>query len=102
MTFLSAGRLWLLVAVVALVVGYVVSQFRADKYAVRFSNLALLASVAPKRPGWRRHLPAAAFALALATFVSRIYGPLTALTNARVDIMTMRSRGERWPSMTRT
>ncbi|HEX3393621.1 MAG TPA: VWA domain-containing protein [Acidimicrobiales bacterium] len=69
MTFLSAGRLWLLVAVAALVVGYVVSQFRADKYAVRFSNLPLLASVAPKRPGWRRHLPAAAFALALVTFV---------------------------------
>ncbi len=69
MTFLAAGRLWLLLAVAALVVGYVVSQFRTKKYAVRFSNLSLLASVAPKRPGWRRHLPAAAFALALATFV---------------------------------
>ncbi len=69
MTFLAANRLWLLLAVVALVVGYVVSQFRSKKYAVRFSNLSLLASVAPKRPGWRRHLPAAAFALALATFV---------------------------------
>jgi len=69
MTFLAAGRLWLLLGVVALAVGYVVTQFRAKKYAVRFSNLSLLASVAPKRPGWRRHLPAAAFALALATFV---------------------------------
>jgi len=69
MTFLATGRLWLLLAVVALAVGYVVSQFRSQKYAVRFSNLPLLASVAAKRPGWRRHLPAAAFALALATFV---------------------------------
>jgi len=69
MTFLAAGRLWLLLGVVALAVGYVVTQLRAKKYAVRFSNLSLLASVAPKRPGWRRHLPAAAFALALATFV---------------------------------
>jgi len=69
MTFLAAGRLWLLAAVVALAVAYVVSQFRAKKYAVRFSNLSLLASVAPRRPGWRRHLPAAAFALALTTFV---------------------------------
>ncbi len=69
MTFLAANRLWLLLAVAALVVGYVVSQFRSKKYAVRFSNLSLLASVAPKRPGWRRHLPAVAFALALATFV---------------------------------
>jgi len=69
MTFLAAGRLWLLVAIIALAVAYVVSQFRSQKYAVRFSNLPLLASVAPKRPGWRRHLPAAAFALALTTFV---------------------------------
>jgi len=69
MNFLAANRLWLLLAVAALVVGYVVSQFRSKKYAVRFSNLSLLASVAPKRPGWRRHLPAVAFALALATFV---------------------------------
>jgi len=69
MTFLAGGRLWLLLLVVALAVGYVVSQFRSKKYAVRFSNLSLLASVAPKRPGWRRHLPATAFALALATFV---------------------------------
>jgi len=69
MTFLAANRLWLLLGVAALVAAYVVSQFRSQKYAVRFSNLSLLASVAPKRPGWRRHLPAAAFALALVTFV---------------------------------
>jgi len=69
MTFLAAGRLWLLLVIVALAVAYVVSQFRSQKYAVRFTNLPLLASVAPRRPGWRRHLPAVAFALALATFV---------------------------------
>lgn len=69
MNFLAANRLWLLLAVVALGMAYVVSQFRSKRYAVRFSNLSLLASVAPKRPGWRRHVPAAAFALALALFV---------------------------------
>ncbi|MGI9022800.1 MAG: BatA domain-containing protein, partial [Acidimicrobiales bacterium] len=67
MSFLSPVRLWLLLGVVALVVAYLVLQRRSNKYAVRFTNLSLLASVAPTRPGWRRHLPAAAFALALAT-----------------------------------
>ncbi len=69
MTYLSAGRLWLLLAVAALVAAYVVSQFRRKQYAVRFSNLALLETVAPRRPGWRRHVPAAAFLLALTALV---------------------------------
>ena len=60
-TFLSPGRLWLLLAVAALVAVYVVAQRRRSAYAVRFTNLALLDKVAPRRPGWRRHAPAGAF-----------------------------------------
>src|SRR5215471_8355769 len=66
MNFLAPGRLWLLVVVVALVAAYVVVQRRRRHYAVRFTNLDLLSSVAPKRPGWRRHLPAGALLLGLA------------------------------------
>ncbi|SDJ21278.1 Ca-activated chloride channel family protein [Frankineae bacterium MT45] len=54
--FLSPIWLLLLLLVAAAAVMYVVVQLRRKKYAARFSNVSLLASVAPKRPGWRRHL----------------------------------------------
>lgn len=69
MSFLSPGRLWLLLAVAALVAVYVVAQRRRSAYAVRFTTLALLDKVAPKRPGWRRHAPAAAFLAMLGLLV---------------------------------
>jgi Ca-activated chloride channel family protein len=66
MTFLSPDRLWLLVAVAALVALYVVLHVRGRRrYEVRFTNLALLDTVAPQRPAWRRHLPAAVFVVGL-------------------------------------
>lgn len=67
--FLEPSRLWLLVVVAALVGLYVVLQFTRPRYTVRFSNLELLDKVAPKRPGWRRHLAAGLFLAALATLV---------------------------------
>jgi Ca-activated chloride channel homolog len=69
LSFLSPWRLLLLVAVLALAIVYVVFQRRRSAYAVRFTNLDLLESVAPKRPGWRRHITAAVQLLALATLV---------------------------------
>ena len=59
--FLEPARLWLLLVVVGLVAVYVIVQFTRPRYAVRFSNLELLDKVAPKRPGWRRHLAAGFF-----------------------------------------
>jgi Ca-activated chloride channel homolog len=54
---------------------YVAVQLRRSRYAVRFTNLALLDKVAPKRPGWRRHAPAAAFLLMLGLFVTGFARP---------------------------
>lgn len=69
MNFLDPQRLLLLGAVALLAVLYLVLQARRRTYAVRFTNLALLSAVAPKRPGWRRHLPAAFFLVATAVLV---------------------------------
>ena len=69
MSFIEPVRLWLLLAVAALAVVYVVVQRRRSHYALRFTNIALLEAVAPKRPGWRRHATAAAFVLAIAALV---------------------------------
>lgn len=74
-TFVAAGRLWLLLAVAALAIWYIVGLFRGRSYAVRFTNLALLDSVAPKRPGWRRHAPAILLLLALAGMVAAFAKP---------------------------
>ena len=43
---------------------------------MRFSNLELLDKVAPKRPGWRRHLTAACFLLALTLLVVSFAQPV--------------------------
>ena len=56
MTFLSPSWLLLLLVVAGLLAAYVVAQLRRKTYVARFSNVALLGSVAPRRPGWRRHL----------------------------------------------
>lgn len=75
-TFLAGRWLWLLLAVLALAGAYLWVQLRGRKQAaVRFTNLELLASVAPTRPGWRRHVGAALLALALAAMVVALARP---------------------------
>lgn len=74
--FLAPTRLWLLVGVAALIGVYVFLQFRRPRFTVRFSNLDLLDKLAPKRPGWRRHLGSGLFALALASMVIAFAQPV--------------------------
>src|SRR5688500_18034228 len=54
---------------------YVVLQQRRPEYAVRFTNLELLDKVAPKRPGWRRHVTAGIFLVALAALIGATARP---------------------------
>jgi Ca-activated chloride channel homolog len=61
---------------VALAVGYVLLLRRRRRDTVTFTNLELLDRVAPHRPGWYRHLPAAALILALAVLTVALAGPM--------------------------
>jgi len=64
--FADPRLLLTLLLVPLVIVAYVVVQRRRSGYAVRFTNLDLLASVVERSPGWRRHVPPALFVAALA------------------------------------
>ena len=85
MSFLAPERLWLLLAVVALLVAYVVLQRRRPTYALRFSELDLLASLVPRSAAWRRHLPAALLLLSLVALT-------TAFARPQADVQVPRER----------
>lgn len=63
--YLEPWWLLTLIPVLALVGLYIYAQFHRRSYSVRFSNVDLLAKIAAKGPGWRRHLPAAVLLAAL-------------------------------------
>jgi Ca-activated chloride channel homolog len=77
MMFQSPWWLLALLAVVALAGLYVGLQLRRKAYAARFTNVALLGTLVPKRPGWRRHVAFGLLALGLATLVVSLAQPST-------------------------
>jgi Ca-activated chloride channel homolog len=85
MSFLAPLLLIGLLLVPVLIGLYVVVQRRRARYAVRFTNLDLLANLAPKRPGWRRHLPAAIYLGAVALLVLGLARPTMAVPVPRED-----------------
>ena len=78
-TFLYPAALLGLVLVPLALVAYLLLQRRRDTYTVRFTNLDLLANVAPRRPGIRRHLPALLALLALTALVLGVARPQAAI-----------------------
>jgi Ca-activated chloride channel family protein len=78
-TFLWPAALVGLVLVPLALLWYLLLQRRRDTYTVRFTNLDLLANVAPRRPGVRRHLPALLALLALTALVLGVARPQAAI-----------------------
>lgn len=77
MKFLAPWWLLVLIGVLALVALYLLMQLRRKKYAARFTNVSLLEKVAPRRPGWRRHLAFALMIGALVCFTTAMAKPAT-------------------------
>ena len=75
MTFQTPVALWALLLIPLVVVGYAFVQRRRVKYAVRFTNLDLLANVAHGAPNWRRHLPPVLYIVALFALVISLARP---------------------------
>lgn len=65
----------LLLLLGVLVAGYLWAQRLRKRRTLRFSNLELLESVAPRKLGWLRHLPAALLALSLLLLTVALAGP---------------------------
>jgi Ca-activated chloride channel homolog len=68
-SFEEPWRLAILAAPVVLLVAYLIAQRARRKYALRFTSVDLLASVAPRRPGWQRHISAALMLAAVSALV---------------------------------
>src|SRR5882757_6541603 len=79
MHFVAPLWLLLLLAIAAVAGVYAVLQLRRKKYVARFSNVELLASVAPRRPGWRRHLTFALLMIGLAVLTIGVAQPTAAV-----------------------
>ena len=84
--FLAPGRLWLLLAIPLLAIAYVVVLRWRRAAQVRFTQVDLLDEIAPRRPGWRRHLIAVLQLTGLAIGLVAIARP--------VDRTTVRERSE--------
>jgi Ca-activated chloride channel family protein len=69
MSFASPLALVLLLVLPVAVWRYVVGEQARNRRASQFASPRMMAAVAPVRPGWRRHLPLALYALALAVLI---------------------------------
>jgi Ca-activated chloride channel family protein len=95
-SFASPIALLCLFAVPLAVLAHVSAQRRRRRYPVRFTALSTLAAVAGREPQWRRHLPLALFALALAALALSLARPQrtidVAVQRASVVLVTDVSR----------
>jgi Ca-activated chloride channel family protein len=75
MTFASPELLIGLLLVPLAIAVYLLVQRRRSRYAVRFTNVDLLANIAPKTPAWRRHIPPLLYLVAITALVVGLARP---------------------------
>jgi Ca-activated chloride channel family protein len=85
MNFLAPTLLLGLLLVPVLAGLYLLVQRRRSRYAVRFTNLDLLANLAPRRPAWRRHVPAVIYLGAVAALALALARPTMVMATPRED-----------------
>jgi Ca-activated chloride channel family protein len=75
MSFTAPALLWGLLLVPLGLLLYLAAQRRRGRDATRFTNRDLLPNLAPRAPGWRRHVPVAFYLLALSALLIALAGP---------------------------
>ena len=75
LTFHWPLMLWALLLIPAAVLAYVLSGRGRKRAVARFTNPTMLPNLAPRTPGWRRHVPAAFYLLALAGLLLSLARP---------------------------
>lgn len=85
MTFLAPELLLGLLLIPVAIGFYLWAQRRRSRYAVRFTNLDLLANLTPKRPAWRRHVPPVLYLGAIAALLIGLARPTMVMATPRED-----------------
>jgi Ca-activated chloride channel homolog len=83
MTFEWPLLLWSLATIPLLLSLYLLAQRRRRAYAVRFTNLQLLRTVAGRTPGLRRHVPPLLFLLGLSALLVSLARPVAVIAVPR-------------------
>ena len=89
MSFASPELLLGLLLVPVALAGYLLVQRRRSRYAVRFTNVDLLANLVPRTPGWRRHLPPVLYLAAIAALAIGLARPSLVLAVPREEATVM-------------
>jgi len=89
MRFLVVWRLWALVGVGVMAGAWVAVASKRRHHVVRFTSVELLDVVAPRRPRWRHHVPAALFLVALVALILGFARPVRAVqvTDQRATVI---------------
>lgn len=75
MSFIWPFMLALLLLIPVLILVYIILQRRRQKYALRYASLSLVKEALGRGPGWRRHVPAALFLVALTAMIVALARP---------------------------